>query len=178
MQPLPPPAEEIKKLLAFVCSNQASDLHLKVDYPPFVRIGGHLRKLDAPPFPDSKYIEEMMKVVLPDGRREDYDERGCVDFATHTESGDRFRINLFRSGGQMHAALRRVQSRIPNFEELNLPPIYAKTALNSLDGLILVAGVTGCGKSSTLAAMLNVINANRSLHVITIEDPVEFMFKP
>lgn len=178
MSTLPPPVDEIKKLLAFVCANEASDLHLKVNYPPFVRIGGHLRKLESPPFPDSEYIEQMMEVLLPPGRRSDYDERGCVDFAAYADSGDRFRINVYRSGGDMHAALRRVQSNIPSFEELHLPPIYSKVALRSLDGLILVAGVTGSGKSSTLAAMLDVINAHRSLHVITIEDPVEFMFKP
>jgi twitching motility protein PilT len=178
MSTLPPPVDEIKKLLAFVCANEASDLHLKVNYPPFVRIGGHLRKLDSPAFPDSEYVEQMMEVLLPPGRRSDYDERGCVDFAAYADSGDRFRINVYRSGGDMHAALRRVQSNIPSFEELHLPPIYSKVALRSLDGLILVAGVTGSGKSSTLAAMLDVINAHRSLHVITIEDPVEYMFKP
>jgi twitching motility protein PilT len=78
----------------------------------------------------------------------------------------------------MHAALRRVQSHVPDFRELRLPPVYEQTIMHCLEGLILVSGVTGCGKSSTLAAMLNYINEHRSMHVITIEDPVEFTFKP
>ena len=78
----------------------------------------------------------------------------------------------------MHAALRLVQNYVPNFEELSLPPVYEQVIMHSLDGLILVCGVTGSGKSSTLAAMLRYINAHRSMHVITIEDPVEFTFRP
>ena len=178
MQELLPPREEIQKLLAFVSANEASDLHLKVGYPPTIRMGGHLRRVDSPELPDSAYIEEMMAELMPPGKREMYDANGGVDFAARTASGDRFRINAFRSEGEMHAALRRVQSRIPNFEELNLPPIYEKTIMNSHEGLVLVSGVTGSGKSSTLAAMLKYINANRTMHVITIEDPIEYAFQP
>ncbi len=178
MPALLPPREEIQKLLAFVSTNQASDLHLKVGYPPTVRIGGHLRRVDSPELPDSAYIEEMMAELMPPGKREMYDERGGVDFAAKSPSGDRFRINAFRSEGEMHAALRRVQSRIPNFEELNLPPIYEKTIMNCMEGLVLVSGVTGSGKSSTLAAMLKYINGHRTMHVITIEDPIEYAFQP
>lgn len=173
-----PPEEQIKKLLAFVSANQASDLHLKVGYPPTVRIGGHLRRVDSPEIPDSEYVEKMIGALMTPAKRQIYDERGSVDFAARSEGGDRFRVNAFRSGGQMHAALRRVQSRIPNFEELHLPPIYEKTIMQSLEGLILVSGVTGSGKSSTLAAMLRYINAHRSLHVITIEDPIEYALQP
>lgn len=176
MQTLLPPREEIQKLLAFVSAHEASDLHLKVGYSPTVRVGGHLRKVDVPALPNSEYVEEMMAAVMPPGKREMYDARGGVDFAARAESGDRFRINVFRSEGEMHAALRRVQSRIPDFEELHLPPIYENTIMKSLEGLILVSGVTGSGKSSTLAAMLKYINAHRSLHVITIEDPIEYAF--
>ncbi len=178
MPALLPPREEITKLLAFVSANQASDLHLKVGYPPTVRIGGHLRRVDAPEIPDSAYIEEMMAELMPPGKREMYDERGGVDFAARSASGDRYRINAFRSEGEMHAALRRVQSRIPNFEELHLPLVYEKTIMNSLEGLVLVSGVTGSGKSSTLAAMLKFINGHRTMHVITIEDPIEYAFQP
>jgi twitching motility protein PilT len=78
----------------------------------------------------------------------------------------------------MHAAVRRVQSNIPTFKELNLPEVYSKTMMKSLDGLILVSGVTGCGKSSTLAAMLNLVNELRGMHIITIEDPIEYVFTP
>jgi twitching motility protein PilT len=173
-----PPEEQIYKLLAFVSANAASDLHLKVSYPPTIRIGGHLRRIDSPEMPNSEYIEAMMAVLMPKAKREEYERRGAADFAAKSESGDRFRINVFRSEGEMHAALRRVQSKIPNFEELHLPPIYEKTIMNCMEGLVLVSGVTGCGKSSTLAAMLKFINGHRSLHVITIEDPIEYSFQP
>ena len=173
-----PPEEEIQKLLAFVTANEASDLHLKVGYPPTVRIGGHLRRVDSPNIPDSEYVEKMLAVLMPPAKSEQYDERGSVDFAARSEGGDRFRINAFRSEGQMHAAFRRVQSRIPNFEDLHLPPIYEKVIMHSVEGLILVSGVTGSGKSSTLAAMLKYINAHRSMHVITIEDPIEYALRP
>jgi twitching motility protein PilT len=178
MQKLLPPREEIQKLLAFVSANEASDLHLKVGYPPTVRIGGHLRRIDSPELPSSEYVEEMMAELMPAGKREQYDQRGGVDFAARAPSGDRFRINAFRSEGEMHAALRRVQSKIPNFEELHLPPVYEKTIMHCLEGLVLVSGVTGSGKSSTLAAMLKYINAHRTMHVITIEDPIEYAFEP
>jgi len=178
MQHLLPPSEEIVKLLQFVTTNEASDLHLKVGYPPTVRVGGHLRRVDAPPLPNSEYVEQMMATLMPPGKREHYDERGGVDFAARSASGDRFRVNAFRSEGEMHAALRRVQSRIPNFEDLHLPAVYEKTIMHSLEGLILVSGVTGSGKSSTLAAMLKYVNEHRSLHIITIEDPIEYSFHP
>ena len=119
-----------------------------------------------------------MAELMPPEKRKQYDELGGVDFAARTPNGDRFRISAFRSEGEMHAALRRVQSRIPDFEELHLPDIYEKTIMHCLEGLILVSGVTGSGKSSTLAAMLKYINAHRTLHVITIEDPIEYAFQP
>ncbi len=178
MQVLLSPPEEIQKLLAFVSANEASDLHLKVGYRPTIRIGGHLRQVDAPELPDSAYIEAMMAELMPPGKREQYEQNGGVDFAARAPNGDRFRINAFRSEGEMHAALRRVQSRIPNFEELHLPPVYEQTIMHSHEGLILVSGVTGSGKSSTLAAMLKFINAHRTMHVITIEDPIEYSFQP
>ena len=178
MHQLREPRDEIQSLLAFVSKNEASDLHLKVGYPPTVRIAGQLRSIDTPALPDSDYVERMMAEIIPLGRKEEYDRTGGLDFATSVESGDRFRVNIFRAGNEMHAALRRVQSKIPDFKDLNLPAVYEKIIKHSMDGLILVSGVTGSGKSSTLAAMVNYINQNRSMHVITIEDPVEFTYHP
>lgn len=178
MQPLLAPQEEIKKLLNFVSKNEASDLHLKVGYPAYIRMGGQLRKIDSAPLPDTHYVEQMLDPLIPPNRKAEYEQRGSLDFAVLIETGDRFRVNIYRSGGDMHAALRRVQSRIPDFETLHLPPVYRQTIGKSHDGLILVSGVTGSGKSSTLAAMLDFINSHRSMHIITVEDPVEFRFKP
>ncbi len=174
---LHPPQEEIYKLLEFVSKNEASDLHLKVGLPPYVRIGGHLHPVETPPLPSSEYIEGMMFELMSDANKADMQENGGVDFAVLAESGDRFRVNAFRSDGQMHAALRRVQHDIPDFEKLHLPDIYRKTIANHQDGLIIVSGVTGSGKSSTMAAMMDYINTHRSMHVITIEDPIEFRFE-
>ena len=184
LAPVPPqaklqsPKETIDKLLNAMGHMKASDLHLKVNYPPYYRIAGHLRKVDMPPLPNSKFIEEMLADLVPPTRRHEYDERGDLDFSAKGASGDRFRINVFRSTAEMHSAIRRVQNEIPSFKDLTLPEIYSKTIMQSLDGLILVSGVTGSGKSSTLASMLEHINQIRGMHIITVEDPIEFVFKP
>ena len=148
MDQLLPPEAEIQKLLAFTSSHEASDLHLKVGYAPYVRIGGHLRKLQMPAIPDTGYVDGMFKSLVPGERWRDFENTGSVDFSTAIETGDRFRINLFRSRGEVHAAIRRVQAKILNFDDLNLPEIYRKSISETLDGLILVCGVTGSGKSS------------------------------
>lgn len=178
MDKLLPPEEELRKLLDFVTKNQASDLHLKVGYSPIVRLAGKLRTLQIPPLPDTKYIDAMMAPFVPETRKQEYLDHGTIDFSAPGPTGDRFRINMYRSTGTTHVAIRRVQSEIPDFESLNLPDIYRQTVEVTFEGLVLVCGVTGCGKSSTLAAMLNYINHHRSLHIITIEDPIEYAFRP
>ena len=178
MDQLPPPEEEIRRLLQFMTENQASDLHIKVHYPPYLRIGGQLRHLQQPPIPDTAYVLQMITPLMPSERVAEYEARGALDFSTGLPGGDRYRVNVFRSTGHMHVAIRRVQSEIPNFEGLNMPDVYRKVIGESLEGLILVCGVTGCGKSSTMAAMLNYINAHRAMHIITIEDPIEYAFHP
>ena len=172
------PKEAIQRLLAGMTQHGASDMHLKVGYSPCYRITGHLRKLDMTPFPDSKYIEEMLADLVPEGRRDDFRKHGDLDFSARGVNGDRYRINVFHSTGDTHASIRRVQSQIPNFEQLHLPPVYQDVVQKNQDGLVLISGVTGSGKSSTLAAMVEYINANRSCHIITIEDPIEYVFHP
>ncbi|MFC1758379.1 type IV pilus twitching motility protein PilT [Planctomycetota bacterium] len=170
------PEQQLYTFLSFMSKHGASDLHLKADLAPYFRIGGHLRKIQGPNLPTAEYIEQMLLPLVPSSRLVDLEETGGVDFSTKIDSGDRFRINLFRSTGHAHAAIRRVQSKIPSFGDLQLPDVYGKIAAESMEGLVLVSGVTGSGKSSTLAAMLDHINETRSMHIISIEDPIEFVF--
>lgn len=176
--PLPRPEEAIERLLSSMGPFEASDLHLKVGLPPYFRIQGALRAAKMPPLPDAQFVEAMLHGIIPEGRRDDYDAAGALDFAIRGEAGDRYRINVFRSMGEMHASIRRVLSDIPSFESLNLPDVYRQTVGKHIDGLILISGVTGCGKSTTLATMLEYVNQFRSMHIITVEDPVEYVFTP
>lgn len=168
----------MEKLLVSMGQLGASDLHLKVRYSPYYRIAGHLRRVDMPPLPDSVYIEEMLVDLVPEARRVEFHTAPDLDFSARGSSGDRFRINVFRSSGDMHVAVRRVQSKIPTFADLHLPKVYEDSISKYHEGLILVAGVTGSGKSSTLAAMVEYVNQHRGVHIITIEDPVEYLFTP
>jgi len=170
------PKEEMNKLFAFLSEHEASDLHLKVGYAPYVRIGGHLRQLQLPVISDSAHVNEMVEALVPKDRWREFEKNGSLDFGSKGATGDRYRINIYRSKGDMHVAVRLVQAKILDFEALSLPDVYRDMISKTMDGLILVCGVTGCGKSSTLAAMLEHINQNRSMHIITIEDPIEFEF--
>lgn len=172
------PKETIDKLLLGMGQLGASDLHLKVRYAPYYRIAGHLRKVDMAPLADTQFMEAMLLELVPEARRAEFLAGSDLDFSSRGVSGDRFRINAYRSMGELHAAIRRVQSTIPSFEDLNLPKVYHDTITKSFEGLILVSGVTGSGKSSTLAAMLEYINQHRAMHVITVEDPIEYAFAP
>lgn len=176
MHPLPdsviPLLEAMKKL-------NASDLHLKNGVPPCYRIAGKLRRADLPAFKyDDHEIERLMDAVIPPRRKGDFEKRGALDFSFHLPDGDRFRINVMRSCEHMHAAIRRVKGEIPNFEQLYLPPIYGKLAAETPEGLILVVGVTGCGKSTTMAAMIDHINETQHVNIVSIEDPIEYTFHP
>ncbi|MCH7721487.1 MAG: PilT/PilU family type 4a pilus ATPase, partial [Planctomycetes bacterium] len=177
MRELGDPKELMYDLLEKMKGYEASDLHLKTGYPPFYRVAGALRRIELPSINETSFMNKMLSYLVPEERRHEYNERGDLDFAFRDSDGDRFRVNVFRSMGEMHSAIRRVQSKIPSFDELNLPPIYRETIEQTQDGLILVSGVTGSGKTSTLAAMLEYINQTRNMHIITIEDPVEFVFE-
>lgn len=174
---LPAPAEAMDKLLTSMGPIGASDLHLKVGYPPHFRVQGSLRAAKMPPLPDVSYVEKMLQGLIPKGRRHEYDELGAVDFAASGSSGDRFRINMFRATGDMHVSIRRVENEIPSFESLNLPNVYRDTIAKCRDGLILVSGATGTGKSTTLAMLVDQVNQLWHMHIITIEDPIEFIFE-
>ncbi|MHC4975743.1 MAG: type IV pilus twitching motility protein PilT [Planctomycetota bacterium] len=195
----------IKQLLFNMGQYGASDLHLKVGLPPIFRIKGILKPLDLPPLTAGE-TDAMVGEIIPPGLKERFDSSGDLDFSTHLDTQsiaekafkslqdesqqknvaphpeelgvDRFRCNIFRAEGAVHAAIRRINSKIPSFESLGLPPIYQKIADEAPDGLVLVVGVTGCGKSTTLACMVQRLNETRAKHIITIEDPIEFHFEP
>lgn len=169
--------ETIIPMLEAMKDLDASDLHLKTGIPPHYRIAGRLRRTSMPAFKTTeREIENLMMPIIPQRRLAVYEEKGGLDFSYHLENGERFRCNIMRAGEHMHAAIRRVKPVIPDFDELHLPPIYRKLADERGEGLIIVCGVTGCGKSTTMAAMIDHINATRHVHIISIEDPVEYAF--
>lgn len=171
--------QSIVPLLEKMAEIEASDLHLKTGVPPAYRVAGDLRKTNLPTVDiNSRVIERLMDPIIPPHRKHLYEEKGGLDFAYNLPTGDRFRINILRSCDQMHAAIRRVKGVIPQFEELHLPTIYRKLAEETGEGLIIVCGVTGCGKSTTQAAMIDHINATQPVNIISIEDPIEFTFAP
>lgn len=176
MTPLP---DTIYPLLEAMKTLNASDLHLKTSVPPVFRIGGHLRRADMPVLEiNSRIVEKIIDPLIPERRRAEFERRGALDFALSLPSGDRFRVNAARSCDQLHCAIRRVKAEIPTFESLHLPPIYRKIADETHEGLVIVCGVTGCGKSTTLAAMIDHINETCSDNIISIEDPIEYIFHP
>ncbi len=167
----------IQRLLAGMKQHDASDLHIKVGLPPTYRVGGLLRAVDGPPV-STEEADHILDPLVPERLRSRFEASGDLDFATFNDAGDRFRVNMFRAGGHISAAIRRVKGEIPTYESLHLPPIYHRLITETNEGMILVVGVTGSGKSSTIAAMLEHINHLRAEHIITIEDPVEYQFKP
>ena len=169
----------IDKLFRALVKLEGSDLHLKVGGPPFIRVNGTLRPLNR----ESIDTEEMVRLIFPmlelqERRKRIFDEDGGVDFAHTLDVDDkrwRFRVNVLQQMGQIGLVARRVNNVIPNFEQLFLPPSLADLCTFS-QGMILLAGITGSGKSTTIASMLDWINHRYRKHVLTLEDPIEFTF--
>ena len=153
---------------------EASDLHLKVGRPPHVRVSSVIRATKAEPLTGDE-ITEMAMEVLTEEQRAFLIDHGSVDVAHELQDSDRFRINIFRQRGEISIAVRRVSRKIPSFSELNLPPVVQKIAEEG-QGLVLLSGATGCGKSTTIASMLEHINQTRPCHIVTIEDPIEYIY--
>jgi len=172
-----PKVESMDKLLLAMEKYGASDLHMKVGYPPYFRVAGTLRKPDVDPIATNEEMEQLTNPIIPASRRHVLEETGGLDFSYKGLGQDRFRVNVFRAMGELHVAIRRVNSKIPSFGDLHLPPISEKVLPRTYEGLLLVSGVTGSGKSSSLAAMLNLVNDTRAVHIITIEDPIEYAFR-
>jgi len=168
---------EIDKLFRAVVNLEGSDLHLKVGAPPYIRVAGTLRPLNREPVDD----DEMVRLVFPmmDERcRRIFDEDGGTDFAYSLEVDGktwRYRVNVLQQMGHVGLVARRVNNWIPNFEGLHLPPILEELC-KFYQGMVLLAGVTGSGKSTTIASMLDWINRHYRKHILTLEDPIEFTF--
>jgi twitching motility protein PilT len=168
---------EVDKLFRAVVKLEGSDLHLKVGRPPYVRVNGTLRPMNRGPLDDDEAVRLIMP-LLNEHRRKILDDTGGCDFAHVVEvDGEawRFRVNLLQQQGHLGMVTRRVNRFIPDFAKLHLPP-YVEELCKFDQGMVLLAGVTGSGKSTTIASMLNYVNANYRKHILTLEDPIEFTF--
>lgn len=168
------PKPRINKYLEAVVKFGASDLHLKADVPPRIRMGGDLRTLNTRA-PSNDDIAAMFREILDDEQWHDLHHKGSLDIAYAINTVDRFRMNIFKQRGQISLAARRINPKVPSYAQLNLPPVFSKIA-EAEQGLVLMAGITGSGKSTTIAAMIEQINAAKSVHIVTIEDPIEFSY--
>jgi twitching motility protein PilT len=157
-----------------VAAVRGSDIHIKSDAIPRVRVAGELRTLKTDPLsPDA--VDEMVEEMLNSEQMFEYKQHGTLDLAYALTKTERFRVNIYRQRGQTSIAARRINPEIPSFDQLNLPPIFSKIAERE-QGLIILAGITGSGKSTTIAAMLEQINQTKSAHIVTIEDPIEYTY--
>lgn len=166
---------QLNKFFRAAIKTQANDLHLKVGQPPKLRLYGELKNLKAELMTQQR-IEELVFEILSPAQKEFFLKNGTVDFAYEVGDEDRFRINVFRQRGMISLAARRVSAYVPPFEELHLPPILERIA-DGTQGLVLVVGPTGCGKTTTIASMIDHVNRTRFCHIVTVEDPIEYLFK-
>jgi len=164
---------DISELLAFSVKNNASDLHLSSGLPPMIRVHGDVRRINLPPL-EHKDVHGMIYDIMNDGQRKTYEENLECDFSFSIPGLARFRVNAFNQDRGAAAVLRTIPSKILSLETLNCPRIFTELSLKPR-GLVLVTGPTGSGKSTTLAAMVNHVNENEYAHILTIEDPIEFV---
>ncbi|MQR01382.1 type IV pilus twitching motility protein PilT [Glaciimonas soli] len=164
---------DITELLAFSVKNKASDLHLSSGLPPMIRVHGDVRRINLPPM-EHKDVHSMIYDIMNDGQRKAYEEHLECDFSFDVPGLARFRVNAFNQERGAAAVMRTIPSKILSLEQLNAPRIFSELALKPR-GLVLVTGPTGSGKSTTLAAMVNHVNENEYAHILTIEDPIEFV---
>jgi len=174
----PPNEPEANKLFRMCIKYQGSDLHLKVGLAPSMRLAGVLRQMQLAPL-TSADMERLMYPLLNHRQREILEDDGGVDFAHIIYDGDvetRFRVNLFKARGRLSLVARRVSNKIPTFEQLHLPPVLAEITQYD-QGIIIFAGVTGSGKSTSIASMLQYVNERERMHIVTVEDPIEYTYK-
>ncbi len=163
-------------LLQLVVAEGASDLHIRVGTPPTIRVHGILHRIEGPSL-KSEDAEELMKTITSEENIQTVRERGTVDFGFAFGEVARFRVSVFKAKGDFGVVLRQIPSKLLTMEEIGIPP-SVKELLYKPRGLVLVTGPTGCGKTTTLASMLNIINEEREeVHLITVEDPIEYYHK-
>jgi len=167
---------DISELLAFSVKNKASDLHLSAGLPPMIRVNGDVRRLNVAPL-EHKEVHGMIYDIMNDGQRKAYEEALECDFSFEIPGLARFRVNAYNQERGASAVLRTIPSKVLSLEELNSPRIFGELAMRPR-GLVLVTGPTGSGKSTTLAAMVNHVNERLNHHILTIEDPIEFVHEP
>jgi twitching motility protein PilT len=166
----------VKKLLAFSLQRGASDLHLSAGLSPLIRLHGEMTRLDVPVLSGDELSTMLEEIMTPD-QRDTFAQKLDLDFAMEVPGVGRYRANVFMQTRGPAAVFRTIPTQVPTLAEMKMPPILADLCLRER-GLILVTGPTGSGKSTTLAAMVNHINENRRAHIITIEDPIEFIHTP
>ena len=164
---------DISDLLAFSVKNKASDLHLSAGLPPMIRVHGDVRKINVPAM-DHGQVHDMVYDIMNDGQRKVYEETLECDFSFEIPNLARFRVNAFNQNRGAGAVFRTIPSKVLTMEQLNCPPIFKEIAQNPR-GIVLVTGPTGSGKSTTLAAMVDFVNENEFGHILTVEDPIEFV---
>lgn len=166
---------ELNKYFKAAIKARASDLHLKVGQVPKLRIFGVLKNTTGKKMTE-QLAEELVFGILSDAQKKFFLENGAVDLAYELSDQDRFRVNIFRQRGMISLSAKKIVSNIPPFESLHLPPIVKKIAEGN-DGMVLVTGPAGCGKTTTIASMIDYINRTCPCHIITIEDPIEYLHR-
>ncbi len=164
---------DIAELLTFSVKNKASDLHLSAGLPPMIRVDGDIRRINIPDL-DHKEVHALIYDIMNDKQRKDYEEFLETDFSFDLPGVARFRVNAFNQERGAAAVFRTIPSEVLSLEDLNAPKFFEELCKKPR-GLVLVTGPTGSGKSTTLAAMINHINANDYAHILTVEDPIEFV---
>ncbi|NMC42663.1 MAG: PilT/PilU family type 4a pilus ATPase [candidate division Zixibacteria bacterium] len=165
----------LKQMLSEMLKNKGSDLHLRVGIRPYIRANGILRNIETDPI-SVEGMQAIVSQLLSEAQMQKFQKRNEMDLALSVARLGRFRINLFRQRGTTGVAIRAVNTSIPTFEELHLPDTLSKLA-GEHRGLIIITGTTGSGKSTTLAAMLEYMNTNSTRNILTIEDPIEYIFR-
>jgi twitching motility protein PilT len=169
-------AEIFNDLLKLAVQSGASDIVIKSEKPGYVRLSGRLKPVDMDPITAAE-VREFVDTNVPAVFRQKWEDDGQVDFAYASEGVGRFRVNAFHQRGTGSIVFRHIKSKVPTFEELGLTADPMLNLAKAKDGILLICGATGSGKSSTLAAMLNWINQNMDKHIVTLEDPIEYTFQ-